>query len=75
MRPQDALIVVAGMVVCYLLGWFQGWILGAHRKITKSEAARVMAAASWHPKTRLVRKIVHELEKQPNEGFFRTVNK
>ena len=39
--------MVAGMVVCYLLGTIQGFLIGKNRKITKSEAAKVMAKASW----------------------------
>ena len=47
MRPQDIIIVVGGLVVTYLLGTYQGYILGKAKKLTRSEAARIMAKASW----------------------------
>lgn len=69
------LIILGGLIATWVLGMIQGYLIGKDRKITKSEAAKVMAKASWKPETRLYRKIVKAVVKEEDAGFFRTVNK
>ena len=46
MNP-DFVMSFAGMFACLGLGLWAGYIIGAAKKMTRSEAARVMAKASW----------------------------
>ena len=47
MNREVLIAISASMVVCWGLGLLAGYILGKKQKMTRTEAARVMAKASW----------------------------
>lgn len=64
MIPSAAIAIFLAAVICWGLGLLAGYSLGKKQKMTKTEAARVMAKASWARRDR----------GQVPPSFFRTVN-
>lgn len=60
-----AITIFLGMVASLMGGYYLGFDWGKKQRMTKREAARVMAKASWAKRNFPLRKI----------GFFRTVNR
>jgi len=48
MRPEEqALLVLFGMAASFTGGCMAGWILGRNKRMSKREAASILAKASW----------------------------
>jgi hypothetical protein len=56
------------MVTCLVAGYFLGFYAGLQQRMTKKEAASILAKASWKHRDRVRVPL-------PEQGFFKTVNR
>lgn len=63
----QAFLVFSGMIACLAVGYHLGFDLGKKQVMTRTQAARIMAKASWDKRPQYAGSV--------RSSFFRTVNK